>query len=587
VTGEPVGLELGIVHANVRSTGGVVGTIQVHNNGFLIYEREGPLSDPGVIEKIADTLTGFGIAGAGARLYALIKDARETLTEDTTHDYRKPESSRHSGPAKFVVDQLAEGGRFLASPFGSFYFNGTTKEPVQIDSMEMLFVLRGRFDINPKQQVAPYIVEELRYKVHSEGERVVLHRFSYYEAEKNTLYVDEGAGRMLRVTADAVQEIDNGEDGVLFVPTQFQEPWKYERTDPKQWRLRQEIVEAISFVEGEDSPLSPAEQGFLFLLWLTGLFFRTEMPTRPIAVFVGDTGSGKSVAVRIVGRILFGPDFELDQLVGDKEDDFYTAATNRPFVGYDNLDTRIKWLEDALATCATGIQRSKRKLYTDNEEVRYKPDTFLALAARTPRFRRSDVANRLLLFQLASRRSQNRPNKQEKVLYDQIAQARAAYLSELVDRCRQVLAVPRQSPEDSPIRKADFYAVAHRVALSMNLADEADTIMEKLRGVQHDFAAEENTLVLCLFAWVEQTTAGELNPNRRVKAGKLFGELKAIADASSYRWDIESPVAMGRQLHELKEGLADRLSIDPRRGGRVGSTYRIQPAGWAEDARLL
>ena len=579
-------MELAILHAYIRAGGGLQGTVQLHQNGNLIYERVGMLSKPEELEDIAQTLTELGVTGADAELHRLMGEARAGLDDATTNGYHKPVPSRFLGQARYTIEQLDEVGRFLRTPSGGYYFNGSTRSPIDVTSKEMLFLLRQQFQVNPKDPISGYLVEELQYKVNTDGEQVEVHRFSQYDPDENVLYVDQANGRMLRVSTDAVEQVDNGSHGVLFFPTKFQQPWTYAPTDPLKWRIRRELVDSLSFVAGDDTPLRPAEQSFLFVLWLTALFFRTEMPTRPITVLVGDTGSGKSVAVRMVGRLLFGSDFELDQLVGEKEDDFWVAVTNRPFIGYDNLDTRIRWLEDALATCATGIQRSKRVLFSTNEEATYKPDTFLVLTARTPRFRRPDVAARLLFFQLASRRAQGLPNKQEKALYSQIARARNAYLSELVDRCQAVLRVPRQDPLDSPIRLADFYAVARRIALSLNLGDEVDQVMHKLRGVQHEFASEENVLVLTLLLWVERFRDGVANPNRELRAQQLFNELKDIAEANGYRWSVATPPAMGRQLGELREALEERLTIDSRHTNK-GSVYRIKPAGWTDEVQLL
>ena len=232
------------------------------------------------------------------------------------------------------------------------------------------------------------------------------------------------------------------------------------------------------------------------------------------------------------------------------------------------------------------MQQSKRKLYTEFGQVARRPDTFLVLTARTPRFRRPDVSGRLLIFQLAPRHLRNLPVQGERVLHERIAQARGAYMSELVDRCRLVLSVPAERPDTSPLRLADFYAVAHRVGISLGLGPETHEILEKLRAVQHGFAAEENTLILTIQAWLEGSVAGSPNGNREVPARRLFAELGETANANGYQWNVSNEVAMGRALGELGETVEDRFTIDKRRR-KGGTAYRIQPAGWSEGQQLL
>ena len=72
------------------------------------------------------------------------------------------------------------------------------------------------------------------------------------------------------------------------------------------------------------------------------------------------------------------------------------ATTNAPFVAFDNVDRYIPWLEDALASSATGMKITKRVLCETNRAISYTPKAFIAMTARTPYFRRDDVSERLV-----------------------------------------------------------------------------------------------------------------------------------------------------------------------------------------------
>jgi hypothetical protein len=124
--------------------------------------------------------------------------------------------------------------------------------------------------------------------------------------------------------------------------------------------------------------------------------------TRLIPTFIGPQGSAKSTSVRRVGRLLVGPRFDVVGLRRDKEDAFIVGVTNQILFGVDNIDSRVPWLEDSLATYATGQRFVLRRLYTTNDAVRFDSRAWLFLTGRDPKFRRADVAERICPFWFAT-----------------------------------------------------------------------------------------------------------------------------------------------------------------------------------------
>lgn len=104
--------------------------------------------------------------------------------------------------------------------------------------------------------------------------------------------------------------------------------------------------------------------------------------------------------------------------------------------------------------------------------------------------------------------------------------------------------------------------------------------------MQHEFAAAENTLILTIQAWLEGSGAGIPNGNRTVGARALHAELRETASSNGYHYNFPNEVAMGRALGELGEAVEDRFTIGKNRERR-GTVYRIQPAGWEDEQRLL
>ena len=62
---------------------------------------------------------------------------------------------------------------------------------------------------------------------------------------------------------------------------------------------------------------------------------------------------------------LLGIPEQISAVTKNGESDFWTTLDGGGLACFDNVDTRIDWLPDALAAAATAGSHQKRKLYTD------------------------------------------------------------------------------------------------------------------------------------------------------------------------------------------------------------------------------
>jgi hypothetical protein len=85
-------------------------------------------------------------------------------------------------------------------------------------------------------------------------------------------------------------------------------------------------------------------------------FFPALRRTRIIPAFLGPMGSAKTSTMPMIGILLCGAEFDVTGLSRGREDAFVAAVSNRVIVALDNADSRIPWLEDSLATYATGLR---------------------------------------------------------------------------------------------------------------------------------------------------------------------------------------------------------------------------------------
>ena len=471
--------------------------------------------------------------------------------------------SRHRATARqFIQEGLLQQGSFIDADGRFYYFDDASRNLCELESFEMRALLREQYEINKTESFFTFLLEDLKVEAHTRGRRAQVSTFAHYDPDENVMFVDLGRGRMLKLDGRAIEEVDNGNYGVLFAPTSISEPWSWIPNDQDK-HIGDILIRPMNFAAGEGSPHTPGQQQLLLLVWMLSIAFESIQPTKPLAVALGPAGSGKSSMFRRIGRMFYGPKFEIDGIRKDSEGDFFVATTNNPFCAFDNVDRYIPWLEDALATSATGMKITKRVLYETNRAISYIPRAFIALTARTPHFRRDDVSERMIPFRL-EKLTQKRP---EYELLREVGDRRDLLMSEYVRLLNHVVAVTDAPAWDAQLRLADFGSVAMRIGAGLGCTHEVEAILVGLQNSQRMFATEDNDLYFLLDLWTQEQSTGTLqgmaldNDGRIVSTKDLFQELKEIADTSGYKWRPSTPTILGKQLSALAESLTIKFAV--------------------------
>ena len=275
---------------------------------------------------------------------------------------------------------------------------------------------------------------------------------------------------------------------------------------------------------------------------------------------------------------------------GEKgEQDFWNVVTNKPFACFDNVDLFIPWIEDALAVAATGIEHSTRKLHTTNELATYVTRCFLAITARTPKFRREDVASRLLIFRLNKLETKRR----ESDVLAEIDSLRDQLMSDYVRLIRRVVAMPYKEPNgvDPSIRLADFAGLASWIGSALGAEVEITSALNKMQSSQFAFATEEADIAVLLEEWLEQIPEGQLagvgtNEGRKMRTKDLNNELKAVADHLGMKWRFSSPQTLGTHLSAMQEALSVLFEIETGAWNEGGNLVDLQERKTARKREL-
>lgn len=267
-----------------------------------------------------------------------------------------------------------------------FYYFDKELYPCDIGDPDFCCLMYQIYGLTKTEGYCRKLFEDIKNYALSSGNQTIIRRYTCMV--DGYIYIDNFDGEIYKISEKDVELVPNGTDGVMFLKSN-NTPVQYE---PKDIGLFDVIFKDIVF---DSEYITEQEYKELFFYWILSIYFLTV--NKPICVFFGEKGSGKSFVFKTLLYLLFG-NMSAMKVVPEKKENFVASVTNNKLVIFDNADTGRIWLNDALATCATGGTESMRELYVTNKEASYDIDCFIGLTSRTPRFTRDDVADRLLLF---------------------------------------------------------------------------------------------------------------------------------------------------------------------------------------------
>ncbi len=476
----------------------------------------------------------------------------KTLVHNIRDSKRKPFEKRQK-ISNAIIRHCGKLGYFIhSSDDDYFYFCRPEKRLFLVDdeSEGLSCFINNISGVNTVDPEFKHFIVEARQESATRGEQAIVHTFSHYDSATNRLYVYANNNLIYRLDGVNVTSVDNGTDGVLFRSDPTAETFEYIPDEKADGLLDKLILDLLNV---EEKGVTRDEQQFLLLVYMLSLFFGSLLPTRPLLLFVGCKGSGKTTVLKLIGRLLRGRQFNVTSIAKEKEDAFVANICNRHFTAFDNVDGGIPWLNDALARVATGQTISRRRLYTTNSIVEYRPDTFIALSSRTPKFRRDDVVERLLLF--PTKRINTFLNEHE--LLQRIDQNRNLLWTELLNALNEIIAKFPKIPSGqiSSHRMADFADVGFRIATILGQSDHFLAILDKQQGLRSTFLLEEDPLLSVLSKWLVKAS----NKGRSVTAGILYDELSDLADG---QFSYQNSQALAKRLKNIGDEISQLLGVN-------------------------
>lgn len=367
--------------------------------------------------------------------------------------------------------------------------------------------------------------------------------------------ISNGPGSYYRITSGEIALKRIGDDGVLMSSTL--EPWTLvseERAiDPF-------TLEAFATMSCSESMRR------MYQLFLYSLPF--AQPTKPMLCFYGEVETGKTFAAS-AGQRLLGVPLEAS-FVPDSTNqrDFWTLIDSGGLWLFDNLDTHVSWLGNALDVVATGQGQSCRRLYENKGLSDSAAQIGVIITSSDPSFiGRPSTATRTIAIEF---HQVARKSKQEELLAP-IIENRDRLMSHIAYTIQRALRQPRPS-DGINTRHPDFGILVQRLGAALGF-DNVPTILreveaaKRLLPIRHDsqylgplfdFMASRDD------AW--EGSLGMLTEDM-LKAGAISAEEHRRLRAS----------ALGKSINRAWPQLQKLFRAEKKDAGHHRVTYVFQP----------
>lgn len=472
-------------------------------------------------------------------------------------------TERNRETAAAVVEWLHTRGRFYYHTerrdfAGCMFFDSARKLLLPVQGDAFLAWLADSLAVNRAERSFAFVQRACETEGLSER-ATAIEPATYWAATSSAIYLSNGPGSMVRILAARVEQVDNGTDGVLFPFGGTLLPWQLtEPTDP---------FETCALFR--DVSATAPHGRTLFRLFACAL--PSDQRTKPQLVLSGTVGSGKTRLVRGLFE-LYGMPERIAAVVRNGEGDFWAAVDAGGLACFDNADTRVDWLADALAAAATAGTLEKRRLYTDADRVSLRARSWLCITSASPAFAAdAGLADRLLVVRLNRRTGETA----ETVLSDEIRRHRDGGLSWICKTLSRALADRAPVPAGLNARHPDFARLAVRIGRAIGAEAEA---VAALRAAELDkgyFNLENDWIGAAVLELVRnEPFAGT--------AGALLDALKAIEPDFDGKLSAKR---LAKRLAKLWPHLENVLRAEQVRDGHAETlVYSLHPpdiAGYA------
>ena len=266
-----------------------------------------------------------------------------------------------------------------------------------------------------------------------------------------------------------------------------------------------------------------SKQKQLFLISLHCLFL-PNIP-KPIFVLHGDQGTAKTTTSKLIKELL-DPSQLSTLSIGNSQNEFMQQADHHYLLCLDNLTSLPVWMSDRLCQLVTGAGFSKRRLYTDDEDVCYNFKGCVMLNGINLVPSKPDLLDRCLIFELEPIAKKDRID--EKIFWNDFNEMKPKVLGAIFSTLSKAKKIHPKIHLESRPRMADFAKWGASIAQALGYSKEE--FLEAYNNnikIQHTEALEANPIARVIMTFMDDKDKIEwIGP-----ATDLYIELDDIAEA--------------------------------------------------------
>jgi hypothetical protein len=447
-------------------------------------------------------------------------------------------------------------GRFIQCSVSkrAYYLDKNTGIPVWVDfhSNDWRKILE-QFDI----LLSDKAIKTLCDRAKGIAEIKDIHRLGWYEDTSKCAYVYSQGKSVYRISTTDIACIDNGSDNVFFIREDGAMPFLMGVSASPGKNFSQFLQNIITPASGV---LEPDQALFLTSIVFLCMFLNPLAGTVPALMFVGDSGSNKTLILRLFNLLITGNTDAITRYNGDRRI-FEHAILSRGFVGVDDMKTWPAWINEIIESIAN---RESITIPGKPFET-LKADCRLALTARILPKECMVKLGRLLPIELQPDQHRKIENK----IIQGVKTDRNAIMTDVILLLQQVLiCLDTSSGTDytGQYPLTDFANIAVRFARTTHPHGEKFIIdaLDRLVTINSRAIAylePEQKILDLMKLWVAENQGRECTP------AELLAELEQIAQQRGMSLEVTTS-RFGHTLNRLAEKLNGLFlcNKEPRRG---------------------
>lgn len=247
----------------------------------------------------------------------------------------------------------------------------------------------------------------------------------------------------------------------------------------------------------------------LFLVYLVAAFI-PDFP-HPLLILHGPQGAGKTTPFMMLKQLI--DPSQISSISAPKNpDEFVHIASGHYFFYFDNLSHLPQWLSDSLARIVTGDGFSKRKLFSDMDDVVRTFRRTVGLNGINQVITQPDLLDRAILIGLERISDENRI--EHKAFWDNFDETKPRLLGAIFQIIADAMAVHDSIKLDRLPRMADFlhWGCAIAVAMGYTQEDFVDAYYANINR-QNDEAVEASSVARAVIEFMSDQEEWQGTPD--------------------------------------------------------------------------